>query len=654
MRGERSEESLVSTTGSASSAREEDERPARMFSRERTALALLAIGTAVFLPQALNRFVFPKLALMAAGALLAARTPARGRLPRTAVAMLGASAVLMLLAALSGAAPLAQMLGRAPRYEGIFVLPVYLASLLAGARLLGVGRARGSTAWFLRWLAIAAIAVGIEALLEAAGLRPLASDVSRPGSLLGNASDEGAWALLALGPLASVALRARGALYISGALAAGATLVCSGSRGALAGALVLAGVLVILAPRRELRVAVIAATVLIAVGAVALPGTRSRVFGTSPLASQTVTGRGLLWDQTLRLLAANPVLGVGPSGYVDAIPAYHTPRYEREIGPANPPDSPHDWILQSADAGGLLLALVALTLAALTLREGYRAVGSQPTGGEAAAVAGMLAGLAGYACALLFDFTSPGTTPLAALFAGALLAGCRAREPLGGADGDPLGWRTRFNSLLYSTVLTRLRRRARLAASVALGVLVIVLGSAALAELPLRSAILATASGRFASANRDFHLAEALRPWDAGITATAAHAYATLASDGISTATRLGAPWAASELAAYPDSVQAFSDAATLDLAGRQPAAAMRLLSRALELDPENPDLQTEAARAALAQHQPAAAIRFLSRATALTRDDATVWRELSFAYTAAGLDRRAAIAARRARELTK
>lgn len=630
----------------------EDDRPDRMLSRERTALALLAIGTAVFLPEALNRFVFPKLAVLAVGALLAASVPSRGRLPRASVAMLVVSALILLAAALNGATPLAQILGRAPRYEGVFVLPVYLASAVAGSRLLGAGRARGSTAWFLRWLAIAALAVGIEAVLETTGLRPLSSNVARPGSLLGNASDEGAWAVLVLGPLASVALRVRGRLYIAGAIAAAAALVCSGSRGALAGAVVLAAVLVVLAPRRQLRVAIVGALAIVAIGAIALPATRSRVLGQSPLAGHTVTGRRLLWGETVRLLGAHPVLGVGPSGYLDAIPAYHTRRYELEVGPANPPDSPHNWILQAAGAGGLLLALLAVALAALTLREGYRAASDQPTGGEAAAITGMLAGLAGYAFALLFHLTSPGTAPLAAIFAGALLAGRKATEPQtqpGESRALPLA---SFDRAIASPLAARLRKPIRLTTSVVLGALVIVLSSAAFAELPLRSAILAAASGHFASANRDFHIAEVLRPWDADISATAAHAYATLASDGITSAAQAGAPWSTAELGTYPDSIQALADAATLDLARQRPAAAAHLLSRALGHDPTNPDLDAEAAEVALAKHDPRAAIVLLREAKALAPENAVVWRELGLAYKAAGLDEQATAAARRAQQL--
>ena len=217
-------------------------RPERPLPRERWALALLAAGTAAILPLALNRFVFPKGAVIAAGVLLATTVPARGRLPQAAVAILSLVTFLLVASALNGAAPTAQLLGRPPRYECALMLPLYLGACFAGARLLGPGRARGSTACFLRWLSIAAILIALEAVVEATGLRPLASSASRPGSL-GDADDEGAWAVLALGPLAAAAFRVGGRIHLAGALAAAATLVCSGSRGALVGALVAGAIL---------------------------------------------------------------------------------------------------------------------------------------------------------------------------------------------------------------------------------------------------------------------------------------------------------------------------------------------------------------------------------------------------------------------------
>jgi O-antigen ligase len=543
-------------------------RPARMHPRERWAILLIGVSGAAFLPGALDRFVFPKLVLVAAGAALALTVPARGAVSRPLAVLLGLAGVVLLAAALAGPTPLQQIIGRPTRYEGIIALPVYLGALAAGARVLGPGRARGSTAWLLDVLAVTAVVIGAESVLEVAGLRPLVSNVARPGSLLGNASDQGAWAVLALGPLAAVAVRMRGLLHRAGAIGAAAALVTSGSRGALVGALAGALVLTVLAAGRRARVTLVAATVLLAVVALALPATRARVLGSTAAARHTVTGRTALWRESVSLVGDHPLLGVGPSGYVDTIPAYHDRRYEVQVGPQNPPDSPHDWLLQAAVAGGIPLLALALAAAGLVLAGGVRSVDTQPTAGEGAAVGGMLAGLAGYAVALLFAFTGPGTTPLAALFAGALVASRPAARPS----------------------LAATRGRVMLAG--ALGALAIVLLAAAVAELPLRAALVHASAGDLAAAERDFDLARDLRPWDPGVAQQATHAYAVLARGGSAESARRGLPWARRELSAYPDSIQGLEDTAALEAAAGQRAAAAMTISQARRLEPANPNLR--------------------------------------------------------------
>ncbi len=555
----------VPSSSAIAEAGQGDGRPSRLLARERWAILLVAVSGAALLPGALDRFVFPKLALACAGALLALTVPARGSIPPVAAGLLALAGLVLVAAAIVGPTPLQQILGRPPRYEGLVALPVYFGALVCGVRLLGPGRARGSTAWLLDCLAVAALAIGVEAVLEAAGLRPLVSNVSRPGSLLGNASDQGAWAVLALGPLAAVAIRLRGALHRAGAIAAAVALATSGSRGALAGAVVVALVLAVLAGDRRTRIAIAVAVAVLAAGVLALPATRSRVLASTAIAQHTVSGRRILWGETVSLISDKPLLGVGPSGYVDTIPAYHDKRYEVQVGPDNPPDSPHDWILQAAAAGGLGLALIGAILAGMVLRGGARAIGEQPTEGEAAAVGGMLAGLAGYGVALLFYFTGPGTTPLAALFAGALVAAA----PSGARGLGPV----------------------RGLAIAALGALTIVLAAGAAAELPLRSALVRAAAGDLAGADHDFDVARDLRPWDAGVAQIAAHAYAVLAGRGSSRAVRYGMTWARRELAAYPDSIQGLEDAAALESAAGRPAAAARTLRRAQRLEPANPRL---------------------------------------------------------------
>jgi O-antigen ligase len=631
-----------------------DRQRSRMVPCERWALTAFAVSGAVFLPEALNRFVFAKLALVALGVLLALASPCRGRLPAAARAMLAAGGLVLLVAALSGSTPVAQLLGRAPRYEGVFVLPVYLGALIGAARLLGAERAPGSMQWFLRWLALASLAVGIEAALEAAGLRPLPGDVARLGSLLGNASDEGAWALLALGPLLSVALRVRGRLYVLGALAAATALVCSGSRGALAGAAALAVTLAVLAPRRGQRVAVAVVLAATALGALALPTTRSRVLGTSPLANVTIQGRSLLWGETAQMIGAHPMLGVGPGGYLDAIPAYHTPGYERAVGPADPPDSPHNWLLQATVAGGLPLALLALALAGLTLCRGYRATRRAAPGEETAALAGMLAGLVGYGSALLFHFTSPGTTPLAAVLCGALLS-ARPR-----ASPEPSLRSTRVTSpgtralAGHSAMLALVCKSGRRASAVTFGLLAILLGAAALAEVPLRAAIAASSAGNFVLAKRDFDLAAALRPWDADIAATAAHVDATLAEAGITTIARAGTGWSSIALARDPHSIQALEDGATLAEASGNLGRASALLAQALAMQRDDPDLLIRAGILAVAQHEPAVALVRVRRAAALMPAQAVAWQALAMAYRGQGDRALAALATIHAERLSR
>ena len=549
--------------------------------RERAALALLAVGTVAFMPGALDRFVFVKVALVASGVALAYTAPARGRLSPRIVALLSFGALLLLVATLREAAPLTALVGRSPRFEGVFVLPVYVGAAAAGARLLGPHRAAGSTAWFMNCLALAAVLVGVEAALELSGLRPLATNVARPGSLLGNASDEGAWAALVLGPLAAVAVTTRRWPYALGVLAAGVTLVASGSRGALLGAVVVAVVLVLLEPRRSLKVLILAGLLVVAVGSFAVPATRDRIVGSSPYAIETAKGRTLLWEETVHLVEDHPLLGVGASGFVNAIPHDHTLQWQRDVGPADPPDSPHDWILQAASDGGLLLGLAALALALMVLFDGVAATRRQPNRGERSAVVGFVAGVGGYGVALLFHFTSPGTTPLAATFAGALVA-VTARS--GNERGETTVPRSSRLRLRYED--PKALNVLRVALFSALAVLLLL---AAVAEIPLRSAIDDAALGRLGAADHSFHLAQTLRPWDPSIGATAGHAFAVLAALGEPGAAARGEPWVVAEVREDPQGVGSLEDAAAIDVALHRWAAAQSLLVRATSLDPTNP-----------------------------------------------------------------
>ena len=102
----------------------------------------LGLAPAAFLPGALNRFVFIKLTLGAAALACALMAGLPGRLQRSSRVLLTLAGATLTASALLGQAPLAQLIGRAPRYEGLVALLVYLGALLMGAWLLGRGANR--------------------------------------------------------------------------------------------------------------------------------------------------------------------------------------------------------------------------------------------------------------------------------------------------------------------------------------------------------------------------------------------------------------------------------------------------------------------------------------------------------------------------------
>jgi hypothetical protein len=319
-------------------------------------------------------------------------------------------------------------------------------------------------------------------------------------------------------------------------------------------------------------------------GSLATPATRDRVVASSPYSRETIEGRALLWTETTHLIEDNLVLGLGAGGYVNSIPSYHNLQWQLEVGPANPPDSPHNWLLQAGADGGLPLGLAALALAVAVLLGGLTSTRQQQTRGERAAVVGMLAGVSGYGAALLFHFTSPGTTPLAAMLAGVLVA----NSALGRDERRGEAPTSRRSRLLATARARNVFDAVMIAAFSALAVLLLL---AAVAEIPLRVAIDDASSGNLGAADHNFHIATSLRPWDPSIAATAGHAFAVLATYAEPGAAKRGAPWAAIEVRDDPGGVTPLEDGAEIDTATHQLALAQTLLQRAANIDPTDPDV---------------------------------------------------------------
>jgi O-antigen ligase len=575
-------------------------------------LALLLLSGLAFWPWADEQFPMPKAALGAIGATVVLLAAARvSALPRVVAALVASGGAALLLAAATAPDPVLALVGRFPRYEGVAVVSAYLLALAAGAR---------ASAWWWRMerTTTAVLAAGVSAVVLVAVAQVVApSTGERIGSLLGNATDLGVWCAMVALLLAPVALRGSRTATVAAVVAAVVT-VWTSSRGALA-ALLAGLVLLLVAHRRDPRArrALLVAGGAVVAAVVLLPEARGRVLGTDTVASATGSGRWLLWSDTLRLVREHPLLGVGPSGFVDAIGSAHTARWAAEVGPLDPPDSPHTLPLQVASAGGLLLVLVVAALAVAVLVLGVRRVRTDRR------LVGPAAAVAGGAAASLVAFTTPSTTMLLCTLVGVLVA-----RPVTTGSGV-----ARFAPGAVGVVVA-----LALLASVA-------------AETQIRTALDRLATGDTVGADSAWAAADRLRPGDADLLLRRGHAEVAAVDAGLVPAE---ACLPTTELAQrrLPTSSEAALDRARcLELNGRY-AEARDVLARARVHDPASVDLVLLQGVLAAEAGDPEAAIALLRRAADLRPSASEPWTNLAVVYQQLGRTGLADEAAARAREL--
>jgi O-antigen ligase len=449
----------------------------------------------------------------------------------------------------------ASLLGRWPRYEGLPTLLVYAGLVWSGSRLLGtpgsVGAVRLQTV-----LALVAVALGGESLAEAWGAHPLGRyDVSRAGSFLGNATDQGlVGVMLALVLLDPAGAGRRWWRWV-GVLGAGTAVVLSGSRSADLAAVVGLVVLAALDRRRFARAAALT-SVVVAVAVLLVPAARDRLGD-----SATVHGRRLLWGEAWRMATDHPWGGVGPSRFVDVVGRYHDAAWAREVGAANPPDSPHDVLLQLWLSGGISMLVLGLVLALVLARHAIRACAERR-----ALAAGSTAAVLAWGAALLGNPTSPGPAVLAAVLAGGLLAVSRLSGP------EP--------------------RWPRLAVGSLAAVLAAALVAASISELVLGRAMRSVAHGTVAAGDREVSRARTLRGGDPDVCMLAAQAFAARAATGDVVAARAARRQAECSLRRTPESLTAGTALAVADLVLGDRAAARRVVARLRVLDPTDPQVR--------------------------------------------------------------
>ncbi|KQR65393.1 O-antigen polymerase [Arthrobacter sp. Leaf337] len=614
------------------------------------AICVMVGSLLAFLPGGLFRFAWAKVVvvLIALGAgLLAGRANQGGRLPPSTMILLGAGSIVLLLAALLSPSPAAALFGRWPRYEGAVVLAVYAATLVLGAKVLGGTDSTSRWQVLHRALALASIPLAMICILESAGLRPLggAADL-RPGATLGNASDQGLVGVMIAGALALPSLQPGKSSWLlrTGCAAAVLIAVLSGSRAALLGLVAVVcvctlGVFLARRPGKQSRkrtptqgltwngMAIAGGSLAgLALLVVLIPGARDRLFY-----GDTVTGRWLLWQQTLEMAWEHPWFGVGPGGFVDVFPGYQTQQWAEQTGGDFPPDSPHSWLLQALLAGGIPLLLLAVLLAVSTIRTAVIRIRSAE-GTQRNTLIGALAAVVGYGVGLLTGFTSPGTTPLAAFICGGLLATTVAAS----TQSHTSRLRQWFQSPPARTAAT------------AAGALAVVGGlifavPAAVAEWPMAAGVSAAGNGDLAQAQRHFQAAQALRPWDSDTALLAAQAFAGPAAEGDPEAAARAVEWAKVSLARTPDSVEAGLALSIGYLNSGDIPAAKQQLDELVQRAPYTSALYVQRGIAWFGLGQPEQSIADLQTAAAQSPDSPVPWQVLARVYQRVGQDGKAA-----------
>ncbi len=527
-----------------------------------TAVVLAVASTVAFWPDAQTRWVFPKIVVLAFAAVAAALARPSGRLPRWLVVASLAGAGWLAAAALASSAPMAELWGRWPRYEGLVALPTYVGAIWLGARVFGPGHRERTLPVLFRTAAVASLALGLVACLEAAGLRPIPSDHARPGSLTGSATDQGVLgAILATILVVAVSrfLRARATgidAYVAyaGLAFALASVVLSASRAGLAA--LVAGVVVVAVAewvggrgldRRASHASRFGALVpagvvaVAALGAFVVPATRARIVGSNAV-SAGLSDRLLIWGQSLDVARAHLWLGVGPSGFEDAVPRVLRPEWYESLGKGAVLDSPHSGYLQVLLSGGVPLALLSIGVVAavaVTLTRRLKTAASRVEPGAAAGaelVAIAAGALGALSIALVTSFTTAAIVALPAVLVGGAVA-ASVQTPRG--------------------TESRTSRRRRRSLGILLAAWAAFLAFAGLAESSLASAESAASRGDLASAVGALDDAASQRPWDADVDLIGAELLAAAADRGVPGAAAEAARWADDALDRLPESNQA-------------------------------------------------------------------------------------------------
>lgn len=331
-------------------------------------LGIVLVGLSlIMLPAAADPFQ-PVRALVAgiavAAAFMLARPADRSASLKEPVILVVALAALYLAAAFAGHAA-SSLFGVHGRYQGLVAGALYVGMGLVGVAVFS--RSVFALVWPLA--GVATVHSAILLVQQATGTDPV--------STMGNQVLAGGWLATATAVVFSAALvstgRRRAILGVAAVLAALGVGVC-GSRGAwLALAMAVIAAVVVLRSRKSAAVlAGVAVAALLGAAVLGGPAALSKL-DPSTLGGGSAASRWQIWKGSVAMVAANPVLGVGPGRFLYEFPRFEP--FERavlEYGDVRA-DQAHGELLQVAAEAGVPAALLLLALIGLALVRSYRA-----------------------------------------------------------------------------------------------------------------------------------------------------------------------------------------------------------------------------------------------------------------------------------------
>ncbi len=356
------------------------------------------------------------------------------RVPWRAVRWPGAALATFLavdaVATVTGVDPVRGLLGETARYQGLLPLLMYGALMLAAL----AATVRGATPRVLLWGLFAGGALSAAyGLIQKAGLDWVTWAGLPEGRIGGAFAQPDVLAIeLVVAAAASTGLwqdadvRAR-QIIGAGILLMAAALLFTESRGGVTGAG--AAIIVLFAfyfrqlpPWRSMWWVAPAAAVLLAAIAITPPGRHAlhRIRSAGDLHETSVSARIGLWETSLKMARDRPIIGAGPDAFPVIFGEYRTAD-QRAYGTTNiRPESTHNFLLDQLVDAGIAGVLAWAALVGACVWVAVRRLAALDAV-RRAAVAGMIAALAGYYGDVFFSFGQSMTGWMPWLLMGAIV-----------------------------------------------------------------------------------------------------------------------------------------------------------------------------------------------------------------------------------------